>query len=245
MSDENKTDLVERSQEQNLNAFGTMAGMNDAWKIASQLAKSTIVPKDYQGNPANCLIALDVSVRIGMSPLMVMQELYVVHGKPSWSGKMAIAIINGSRRYREPLKFKIDGTGKTLSCYAWTTDLEGEVIKGATITMSMVIDEGWSGNKKWQTMPEQMMMYRAASFFAKVHCPDLLMGLPTSDEIIDVEFVSKKKHAQVPDTFNLEKKDDVAIVEDMPKTKVEPEPVNKNFIDIPEDEIPDFMKGVK
>jgi hypothetical protein len=52
--------------------------------------------------------------------------------------------------------------------------------------MAMAKSEGWTSNTKWKNMPEQMLGYRAASFFARMYCPEALMGLQTYDEIIDV-----------------------------------------------------------
>lgn len=181
-----------------LDTFGSYEDMRKAYSMAEKLAVSTIVPKDYQNNPANCMIAMDMAMRLDMNPLMVMQGLYVVHGRPSWSGQFAIAIVNGSRRYNAPLKFNMQGHGDTLSCYAYTFDQEGDEVRGATVTMTMVKAEGWHLDKgtmksKWNTMPEQMMMYRSASMFARGHCPDLLFGMRVEGEVEDIVKVEKPK----------------------------------------------------
>ena len=67
-------------------------GSSDNWLMAGQMAKalscSTIVPKDYQGNEANALVAIDIANRLQTSPLMVMQNLYVIQGRPSWSASI-------------------------------------------------------------------------------------------------------------------------------------------------------------
>lgn len=56
-----------------------------AVKMAKILASSELVPEgSYRGKPANCLIALDMANRMNMSPLNIMQNLYVVKGRPSW-----------------------------------------------------------------------------------------------------------------------------------------------------------------
>lgn len=242
MEDKKPTEVIEVSENTQLNAFGNFENMKEAWKMADALAKSTIVPTDYQGNPANCLIAIDMASRLNMSPMMVMQGLYVVKGKPSWSGQMAIALINGSRRYAAPLKFEFAGNGPTLSCYAWTTDLEGNVIKGTKVTMEMVRGEGWDADKgssksKWKTMPEQMMQYRAASFFARAHCPDVLYGIYTADEVIDIEAPKKEKvepinpFAPKEETVSTEEAVDI--------------PYSEEPTELTDDDIPDFMKEGK
>ena len=120
---------------------------------------------------------------------MVMQNLYVVNGMPAWSGQFVIAMINTSGRFKEPLQFEMQGSGDSLRCYAYTKDDHDKVIKGTLITMDMAKKEGWYGKSgsKWQTMPEQMIQYRAASFFGRLYCSDLLMGIYTTDEAKEIE----------------------------------------------------------
>lgn len=160
-----------------------------AWKAATFLSKTDIVPPTFK-KPENCMIALDIANRTGMQPLTVMQNLYIVQGKPSWSGQMCIALINGCGRFT-PLEFEFVGDmGKdNWGCYAHAKRVGTEKeLHSDIITIEMAKKEGWYGKSgsKWQTMPIQMMMYRAGAFFGRVHCPDVLMGLPLSDEMKDV-----------------------------------------------------------
>ena len=163
--------------------------LGQAWQCAGFLANSALVPETYQRHPENCLIALDLANRSGMSPLTVMQNLYIVKGKPAWAGQFAIALVNASRRFSKPLQPIFFGEEGTLSwgCYMETYDLEGRKIVGTKITMQMAKDEGWldKSGSKWKTMPEQMLMYRAGAFFARVYCPDVLYGVQMVDEVKD------------------------------------------------------------
>ena len=59
---------------------------------------------------ANCMIAVEVSTRIGASPLMVMQNMAVIYGRPSWSSKFLIATVNSCGRF-EPLQFRFTDKG--------------------------------------------------------------------------------------------------------------------------------------
>lgn len=165
--------------------FGTSNNFIMATRMATALAESTIVPKEYQKNAPNCLIAIEQAQRLGVSPLMVMQNLYVIQGRPSWSSKFLIAAINASGRFDQPLQFKEekDKNGQPFACTAWTT-LNGEIIEGMKVDMDIAKKEGWLGKNgsKWQTMPQLMLRYRAASFFSSLNCPDITMGLYTSEE---------------------------------------------------------------
>jgi hypothetical protein len=163
--------------------------LNQAWRCAGFLGNSALVPETYQKRPENCLIALDLANRSGMSPLTVMQNLYIVKGKPAWAGQFAIALVNASRRFAKPLRpvfFGEEGTS-SWGCYMETYDLEGNKVIGSKITMQMAKDEGWidKSGSKWKTMPEQMLMYRAGAFFARAHCPDVLYGVQMAEEVKD------------------------------------------------------------
>ena len=70
-----------------------------AQREAKALSSSDLVPQQYKGNVANTLVALEIAHRIGASPLMVMQNLHIIHGRPSWSSTFVIAAINGSGKF--------------------------------------------------------------------------------------------------------------------------------------------------
>ena len=164
--------------------------MNLSFRTARMLSTAAVVPDLYRNCPENCLIAIDIANRMGVSPLMVMQNLYVVKGKPSWSGSFCAAAVNGSGRFT-PLEFIFVGEPGTPShgCYATAIRISNSSrCFSDTVTMQMAKSEGWLNKtgSKWQTMPVQMMMYRAAAFFARAHCSDILLGLPTYEEVQDV-----------------------------------------------------------
>lgn len=164
-------------------------GFKNAVAMANFYAKSDLLPSPYKGNPANILIAMDVAYRTGMGLLMVTQTLDVIKGRPGWEGKMCIALVDASKRFS---KLEFERVGKmgedSFGCYAHAVSREnGKEYISATITIKMAKDEGWyyKDGSKWKTMPEQMLIYRAGSFFAKAYCPDLLLGVQTAEEIED------------------------------------------------------------
>ena len=170
-------------------------GSSDNWLMAGQMAQalsqSTIVPKDYQGNQANAMVAIEIANRLQSSPLMVMQNLYVIQGRPSWSAQFLIASVNGSGKYDMELQYdeKTDKDGKPFSCQCWTMK-DGRKVSGPVIDMDMAKAEGWTTKSmsKWKTMPQIMLRYRAASFFARMNCPEMTLGFYTKDEVIDGDF---------------------------------------------------------
>ena len=91
--------------------------------------ESTILPAAYKGNIGNCVISLDMATRMGANPLMVMQNLYVVNGNPSWSSKFLIATINMSGKYSS-LRYRKRNLGKVgkvkYNDIEWKTDPTGK-----------------------------------------------------------------------------------------------------------------------
>lgn len=159
-----------------------------AQRIAIMLSKSSLIPKEFQGNVQNVMIALEMANRIGASPLMVMQNLYLVHGKPSWSSTFIISAVNQNPKF-EGLEYELSGEGESMSCSCWAyrKGTKDKVV-GPPVTMKMAKAEGWvdKNGSKWKTMPELMIRYRAATFFGRLYTPEVMMGFQTYDEIQDV-----------------------------------------------------------
>ena len=183
--------------------------------------------KELVKNPealANCAIALDMASRLNANPIMVMQNLYVIEGRPSWSSQWIIACVNKSGRF-SPLQFRIEDLGeqevqyeefawvsgkkqssikkaviRNLVCVAHAKSLDtGELVESAPVSMELAVKEGWYGKNgsKWQTMPEVMLRYRAAAFFGRVYAPDLLMGFQSQEEAEELAYIETAPTGEV------------------------------------------------
>ena len=171
---------------QGVSVFNSMDAFAQAQRMVAPLAQSTMVPETYRNNIPNCMVAMEMSHRIGKSVLEVMQNMQIVKGNTGWKSEYVIAEINKSRLFRDPLEFVFSDDRQ--SCYAIATRQNGKEIRGTTVSMVMAKSEGWldKNGSKWKTMPEQMLMYRAATFFCRVFCPEVLAGVQTADEIVDI-----------------------------------------------------------
>lgn len=167
---------------QELKRFETLQRMGQMY------AQATIVPDTYKNNVPNCAIALDMATRMNANPVMVMQNLYIVHGNPAWSSKFLIATINTCGRF-EPLMYECNdkkGDEYGWRCFTYSTkDKEQKNrLEGTWITWKMVKAEGWEKKpgSKWSSMPEQMFKYRAAAFWQRMYAPEISMGFNTVEE---------------------------------------------------------------
>jgi hypothetical protein len=226
-------------------------------RVCTMFANSELVPDMYKitdKNPkekaiANCMIAIEMAHRIGASPLMIMQNMVIIYGRPSWSSKFLIATVNTCGRFN-PLQYrftekgmlgKVDYTeyekvwdkaawngkggyktnAKTVTfdgtkvmdieCVAFTTAKGSDkVLESSSISIRLAIQEGWytKAGSKWQTMPRQMLMYRAASFWTNAYAPELSMGMKTDDElrdIIDIDYEDVTDKVEEKKVENTEK----------------------------------------
>ena len=174
------------------------------YKMAEGLSKTDLVPDNYRNKPENCLIAIDTARQIGAkNPLFVMQNLYIVKGKPSWSGQYCSALV-----YTNFKNVKVNRMGNAeeglQGIYITATNKNGENCRGSVVTLEMAQKEGWitKQGSKWQTMPEQMLIYRAFAFFARVYCPDKLLGMHDEFEIQDIIPVDNSKAKNLEDKLN-------------------------------------------
>lgn len=190
-----------------MSPFSSMVAFRAAQEMGEMLAGSILVPQRFQGaqHIGDCVIALNMANRMGADPIMVMQNLYIVHGTPAWSGQFVIAAINQSGLFAEPLHFMEVGTKgqDDWGFYAETTSNLGNKIKGPTITIALAKAEGWyDKNPKWKNIPEMMLRYRAGSWFGRTECPEILMGFVSREEVRDVVVIDGKTGEVISNPFN-------------------------------------------
>ena len=160
-----------------------------AQRQAKSLCESNLVPISYQGQKGlpNCLVALEMSKRMNLSPLTVMQNLNIIHGRPTWSAQFISSQIMGCGRF-ENFDYLVKGEGETLEVQCIAKRIaDQKIIKGTAVSMKMARLEGWTKNPKYTSMPELMLRNRAATFFGRQYIPDLLLGVQTSEEVVDIQ----------------------------------------------------------
>lgn len=217
MEDKN-TAVAIMDKEPAISPFTSVRTFETAQRMATMLCNSSLVPTAYQGkeNLPNCVIALEMANRIGVSPFLIMQNMHVIQGRPSMSSQYLIGMVNASGKF-SPLRWRVEKRGtrkfsqrvddgwdnatkrkkfheevvelEDCTYVAWAREIAtGEVLEGPEVTTEMAIREGWysKSGSKWLTMPDLMFRYRSAAFFSRMYCPEMAMGLRTTDEIEDI-----------------------------------------------------------
>lgn len=180
---EQTTQLATNSVWENKDQF------NQLLRAAQMLSQTSIIPQSYQNKPQDCFVAIEMANRMGVSPMVVMQNMYVVKGKPSWAGQACTMLINSCGKFKDVKHIYTGEKGKpNRGCYVTATRIsDGSQVDGVEVTMQMAQSEGWTSNSKWRNMPELMLAYRASAFFARVYCPEAMMGVQTAEEVYDAD----------------------------------------------------------
>ena len=172
------------------NSLTIVENFRELKALGDAFAGSKMIPSNYQGKPMDCIIAIDMANRMDVSPLFVMQNLYVVQGKPSWSGQACMSLIKASKDFKgaKPVYTGPPGSD-SWGCSVHALEAStGKLVIGPTVTIKMAKEEKWleRPGSKWKTMPELMLAYRAAAFFARIYLPNALMGIHVEGEAEDI-----------------------------------------------------------
>lgn len=155
--------------------------LDEAMRFADTMAKSSIVPKDYQGNPGNILVAIQWGAEIGLPPLQAMQNIAVVNGRPSIWGDAMIALVKGSGLL---VSVNEDIGDTQATC---TVQRRGEGPVSRTFTMEDAKKAGLAGKQgPWTQYPKRMLQMRARSWALRDVFPDVLKGVYIAEEARDM-----------------------------------------------------------
>lgn len=158
-----------------------------ALTFCDYLADSDLVPKDFKGKPANCLIAIQWGAELGLKPLQALQNLAIINGRPALWGDAVIALVRSS-----PLCEFISETddGHTATC---RVKRRGEPEEVRTFSMDDARSAGLVGKAgPWTQYPKRMRQMRARAFALRDVFPDVLRGLPIAEEMMDIPAESNR-----------------------------------------------------
>lgn len=197
-------------------------------RVGGMLAMSALFPEHLRKGSkeaaiANGVLVMNMAARLNEDPLTVAQNIYFVSGKPGWSSSYMIGKANQHGVFKNPISWEIKGKGDSLSVTAFgELSTTGQRVE-ATCDMAMARAEGWTSNKKYQSMPEQMLRYRSATFLIRLYCPEVMVGVPAQVEVeLGMKDVTPADYADSTTT----RYEDTA-VEEAPETAVEAEIVDE------------------
>lgn len=193
---------------------GALSYLTDAssfehiWRVGKAFASSRMVPAHFQGKPEDCFVALQMAMQLGVNPLLALQNITVISGRPGFNAQFAISLANQRGPFTGPITWSSKGKGAELAVTAKAViAATGETVE-VTVDMGMAVAEGWTKNPKYKSIPEQMLRYRSATWLIRLYCPEVLMGFSSTEELQDMTTVQR---AEVKDVTPVK----VASLEDL------------------------------
>ncbi len=160
----------------------TPRNLTEAMNFADVMSKSSIVPKDFQGNPGNILVAVQWGMELGLQPLQAMQNIAVINGRPALWGDAVIALVRSSSLCEYVREDLTDGVA---TC---RVKRRGEEEQVRTFSMQDAQRAGLAGKSgPWSQYPSRMLQMRARSWALRDVFPDVLRGMPVAEEVMDIE----------------------------------------------------------
>lgn len=154
--------------------------MGEAMELAKLMAGGNFVPKHLRGVPGDCLAVVMQAARWGMDPFAVGNKTYFVNDRMAYEAQLVNAVVNSSNVLAGRLKVEWFGEGNNLECEV-TGFIKGDPdpktrrVKINTITTR--------NSPLWKQDPQQQLAYFAQRAWARLHAPEVLLGVYTPDEI--------------------------------------------------------------
>lgn len=148
-----------------------------AWRHATGYAQSQMVPAHFQNNVQDCFVVVQLALELGIAPLTALQNVFMIGGRPAYTAKFAVALANRAKVFAGPIRWKIEKGEKKedLEVTAYAPLNDGDTAE-VTLSYRTAMAEGWTRNKKYSTIPEQMLRWRSAKWLIDLHCPEILLG---------------------------------------------------------------------
>ena len=166
-------------------------GMNQLVRFAELMSQSkATVPKHLEGKPADCLAVTMQAAQWGMNPFAVAQKTHVVNGTLGYEAQLVNAVVSSSSLLATRLNYRWSGdwsnvNGKTDKSPNLTVTVSA-VLKGEAEPRELTISMAQAGVRNsplWEQDPRQQLAYLCTKRWARLHAPDVLLGVYTPDEL--------------------------------------------------------------
>lgn len=160
---------------------------DDLWRFSKAISTSGLTPKGME-KPESIMIAIQMGLEIGLSPMKSLQSIAVINGKPSIYGDAAKAMCLASP-VCEYINEYYEGDGETLTAICESKRVNGKEHK-STFSVSDAKKAGlWNKNNVWSAYGKRMLMMRARGFELRDNFTDVLGGFQTYEEVADYQDV--------------------------------------------------------
>ena len=198
------------------------ATLTEAMQFSEHLASSSMVPKAYQGKPADILVCVQWGYEIGLAPMQALQNIAVINGKPSVYGDAALALVQASPLC-EGIDEHIDGEGTANPVAVCIARRKGRMPVVCKFSVEDAKRAGlWGKQGPWVAYPKRMLQMRARGFALRDAFPDVLKGLITAEEAQDYPDDEPRKMRDITPAKPANPLDAIAPPAPLPPVEVEP-----------------------
>ena len=162
--------------------------LDQALSIAEALSRSSFIPKVYQGNQSNILVAMQLGSEIGLGPLQSLQSICVINNQPSLYGDALMALVQGSVL----CEWFCEGFDEESQCGWARTKRRGRKEVEQIFTLDMARRAGLTEKTgPWKQYPERMCKLKARNWLCRDVYPDVLRGFSRLN-VVERDFVEEK-----------------------------------------------------
>lgn len=154
----------------------------EAKAMAADMASSTAVPGHLRNKEGNCLAVLMQAARWGLDPFAVSSKTYFINDQIAFEAQLVNAVVISSKILEGRLSISFTGEGNALRCLVKGKIKGDPEVKTKTQAISRITVRN---SPLWKTDPEQQLGYYTTRAWARLHAPDVLMGVYTPDELND------------------------------------------------------------
>lgn len=148
------------------------------------------IPQHLRGKPADCLAVTMQAAQWGMNPYAVAQKTHIVNGALGYEAQLVNAVVSSSNLLASRINYSWSGdwskcTGKNDKSDFLTVTVSA-VIKGESEPRELTISMAQAGVRNsplWEQDPKQQLAYLCTKRWARLHAPDVLLGVYTPDEL--------------------------------------------------------------
>lgn len=160
---------------------------DDLWRFANALATSDLAPKDYKGKAGNVVIAVQLGMELGISPMQAVQNIAPINGRPSVWGDLALALCEASGLLETKKEWFEGKFGENDFKAIIETKRRGREPHRTEFSIEDAkIAKLWGKAGPWETNPKRMLQMRARGFNLRDQFPDVLKGMILAEEAIDI-----------------------------------------------------------
>lgn len=193
------------------NAVFNVQALGQLTAFADLMAQSAVtVPKHLSGKPADCMAIVMQAMQWGMNPYAVAQKTHLVNGVLGYEAQLVNAVISSSSAIQGRFHYEYGGDWEKIAGQKDGRDelglfiRVGAVLRGeADITWGEPIylaDITTRNSPLWKTAPKQQIAYLAVKYWARLYCPEVILGVYSPDE---VEPRAEKEINPAPQRVNL------------------------------------------